>query len=177
MKKIQVKAPRVLLALQVQLATGPSWINWTCRTTRSSKVYKGITGQQRNSRSYRFDWSNWSQGPIGPQGPTGPTGPTGSGFVYYQAKSTLGDVADGVDGINTSYTYAATITIGVTGKYVVNVDIDTLYMNYNIARSDAGRVLVHILKIIVILEKLQHTELEIYKITFSKSSKLCDFYH
>lgn len=86
------------------------------------------------------------QGPIGPQGPTGPQGPAGSGFVYYQAKSTLGDVADGVNSIVTSYTYAATINIAVTGKYVVNVDIDTLYMYYNTARSDAGKVLVHILK-------------------------------
>lgn len=107
---------------------------------------QGITGQQGIQGPIGLTGATGPQGPIGPQGPTGPTGPPGAGFVYYQAKSSLGDVVDGVDGTNTSYTYAATINIGVTGKYIVNVDIDTLYMNYNIARSDAGRVLVHILK-------------------------------
>lgn len=107
---------------------------------------QGITGQQGIQGPIGLSGATGPQGPIGPQGPTGPQGPPGAGFVYYQAKSSLGDVVDGVDGTNTSYTYAATINIGVTGKYVVNVDIDTLYMNYNIARPDAGRVLVHILK-------------------------------
>ena len=86
------------------------------------------------------------QGPIGPQGPTGPQGPAGAGFVYYQAKSSIGDTGEGVDGTNTSYTYEATINIGVTGKYIVNVDIDVLTMYYNTARSGAGYVFVHLLK-------------------------------
>ena len=86
------------------------------------------------------------QGPIGPQGPTGPQGPAGAGFVYYQAKSSIGDTSEGVDGTNTSYTYEATINIGVTGKYIVNVDIDVLTMYYNTARSGAGYVFVHLLK-------------------------------
>lgn len=86
------------------------------------------------------------QGPIGPQGPTGPQGPAGAGFVYYQAKSSIGDVSAGVDSSNTSYTYAATINIGVSGKYVINVDVDTLRMSYGVARAGAGYVLVHLLK-------------------------------
>lgn len=103
----------------------------------------GLTGPQGNTGA---TGPQGPQGPEGPQGPTGPQGPAGAGFVYYQAKSSIGDVAAGVDSTNTSYTYAATINIGVTGKYVINVDIDTLRMNYGIARAGAGYVLVHLLK-------------------------------
>lgn len=103
----------------------------------------GLTGPQGNTGA---TGPQGPQGPEGPQGPTGPQGPAGAGFVYYQAKSSLGDGPEGVDGTNTSYTYEATINIGVTGKYIVNVDIDVLTMYYNTARSGAGYVLVHLLK-------------------------------
>ena len=88
----------------------------------------GLTGPQGNTGA---TGPQGPQGPGGPPGPTGPQGPAGAGFVYYQAKSSLEDGAEGVDGTNTSYTYEATINIGVTGKYIVNVDIDVLTMYYN----------------------------------------------
>lgn len=107
---------------------------------------QGTTGLQGPQGPIGLTGATGPQGPIGPQGPTGPQGPPGAGFVYYQAKSTIGDQSVGVDGTNTSYTYDATINIAVTGKYIVNVDIDKLAIYYNVARSNAGYVYVHLLK-------------------------------
>lgn len=91
------------------------------------------------------------QGPIGPQGPTGPvgpqgpTGPAGSAFVYYTSKATLPE-GSFVSSTNLSLDYTNTLNIGVSGKYLIHVDINQVSMSYPVARSNAGFLGIHIIK-------------------------------
>ncbi len=88
------------------------------------------------------------QGNIGPQGPiglTGPTGPAGQAFVYYTTKTTLPD-GTVITPITISQDFTNLITIGVSGKYLINLDIDQILISYVVARSSAARALVHLKK-------------------------------